>query len=102
MATSDPREAAAFLESHAADAHDGVYRQFAWYASRKDPEIAADMIGRIGDERTRTSTYSVVLAKWVRQDPQAAVEWINRTPSVPDSVIEQVNRQLGQAGNQPQ
>ena len=102
MATSDPREAAAFLESHAADANDGVYRQFAWNASRNDPEIAADMIGRIGDERTRTSTYSVVLAKWVRQDPQAAVEWINRTPSVPDSVIEQVNRQLGQTENHPQ
>ncbi len=89
MATQDPRAAADFLDRHAADATDRTYNQFVWHSFRGDPELAVSYIDPIQDSGARSSTYRRTLEYWMRQDFDAATQWIDSNP-LPDDVAQRV------------
>lgn len=93
MAMEDPRAAAAFLDTHAADADDRVYQQFAWHSFREDPAIGADYIARIQNEGERDRTYRRMLDGWLRRDFDAASTWISGT-QLPESVGQHLERRM--------
>lgn len=91
LAWEDPRQAAAFLDNHQADANDRVVQQFVWHSFREDPEIAADYIGRIDDEEERNRTYSRMLEGWIQRDEPAAMSWMADN-TLPEPVVKHLER----------
>ena len=93
MATENPRAAADFLDSHAADGNDRVYQQFAWHSFGQAPDLAANYIGRIADEGTRNGMYRRMLDSWMERDEAAARAWISNV-QLPADVIQFLDRHL--------
>jgi hypothetical protein len=96
MVRDDPQAAADFLERHAADADDRVYRSFVWRSSRQDPALGASYIGRIEDANERNRTYRRYFGRWVQSDATAAADWASKNP-LPDNIAGFVERRLAQA-----
>src|SRR5690606_14978230 len=93
MALADPHAASAFLDTHAADADDRVYQQFIWNSFGQAPDLAAQYIGRIDDERRRDGVYGRMLDGWLRRDFDAAAAWSGGA-QLPDSVRERLDRRI--------
>lgn len=93
MAVQDPRAASAFLDRNAADADDRVYQQFIWHSASQAPEIAAEYIGRISDERRRDAMYGRMLEGWLRSDFNSATQWLG-SARLPDPVRQRLDRQI--------
>lgn len=96
LAVDDPTAAADLLDRHAADADDRVYQSFVWRSRRQDPVLAANYIGQIGDRETRDATYRRLVGRWIRDDAQAAGQWLE-SASLPESVAGRLQRRLQRA-----
>jgi hypothetical protein len=95
IAQEDPKTAAAFLDSHSADATDRTYQRFVWNAMGSSPDIAVQYIAKIDDEGNRNGTYNRVLDGWLRNDFDAASTYINNAgnslpPGVKDRVVKRM------------
>ncbi|MFC7336906.1 hypothetical protein ACFQY0_06935 [Haloferula chungangensis] len=97
MASENPREAASFLDAHAADADDGTYRQFVWRSFREEPAIAADYISRIENEREQEQMYRRTLEGWMRNDLEGASQWLS-SAQLPDSVAKHLESRMREIG----
>ncbi len=86
-ASRDARAASQWLESLSGDTNlDAAIRRFAWHTQAREPELAANWIHRMTDERRRNEMYSSVLNRWLRNDAAAAERWIENTPDLPAGV----------------
>jgi hypothetical protein len=93
MATSDPKAAAAFMDSHSADTNDQVVQQFVWHSSQADPALAASYIGKITNPREQENLYNRMLTGWLRRDLAGATTWI-QSNTLPQSVQNRVQRTM--------
>ena len=98
MANEDPRTAAAFLDSHATDANDHVFEQFAWNSFHKEPGLAVDYIGQIQNRKDRDKMYRRALDAWLRRDENAALSWIQTHP-LPDPVVKYLDKKIQERQN---
>ena len=88
-ASQDPDAASRWLESLSGTTNlDAAIRSFAWTTQRREPQLAAEWIGRIGDDRRRTEMYHGVLSRWLNADQAAATSWIQSRPDLPENIRE--------------
>jgi len=90
IAQSDPRAAAALLDSYPEDATDASVTQLVRSSAKSDPELAADYISRIADPQQQEDAFNRVLSRWIRHDQAAATAWIQANPVPPE-----IRRNLG-------
>jgi hypothetical protein len=86
-ARSNPQAAAELMNRYPADLTDRTVQHFIWNSFEKAPDIAANQIGLIQDERSRNRMYERALSSWLERDQAAAQNWIN-SANLPASVIE--------------
>lgn len=84
-AREDPQAAAKLMNSYPADVDDGMVLRFVWNSFDKAPDVAADQIGLIENERRRNRMYERALDAWLDRDQAAAKSWIGAA-DLPDSV----------------
>lgn len=89
-ARSNPQAAAELMNRFPEDITDRTVQHFIWNSFEKAPDIAANQIGLIQDERSRNRMYERALDSWLDRDQAAAQNWIN-SANLPDSVIEALN-----------
>lgn len=97
MASTDPSQAMTFLNSHRSEATDAIYQEFVWNSARSQPELAASQIANIQDPQNRDRTYTKMIGKWMKRDPQAAQQYLN-SGSVPANVVQQFQQGQGNGG----
>jgi hypothetical protein len=95
VATTDPARAADMIDSYAGDVNDRVVQNFIWHSFDSEPAIAANYIGRITDEGERDNMYRRALDHWLRQDAEAAQNWI-QSNTLPDSVQGHLQRRINE------
>lgn len=99
QASDNPTQALALLNTYPADVNDGVVRDFVRHSFDKDPQIAAENIYRIADERQRTEAYQRTLWRWLDRDPVKAQQFAANHP-LPEQVVNMVNRRLAELQKQ--
>lgn len=85
-AREDPQAAAALMNRHSADVDDRMVYHFVWNSFDKAPDIAANQIALIEDERGRNRMYERSLGAWLDRDANAAQRWIN-SANLPEPVL---------------
>lgn len=85
-AREDPQAAAALMNRNAADVDDRMVFHFVWNSFDKAPDVAANQIGMIEDERDRNRMYGRALGAWLDRDANAAQAWIN-SAKLPEPVL---------------
>lgn len=86
-ASQDAEAASRWLESLSGETNlDAAIRRFAWNTQGREPELAANWIHRMTDERRRNEMYYSVLSRWLRSNAAAAQAWIDNTPDLPEGV----------------
>lgn len=93
LSSSDPQAAARLLEANPALATDDVREQFVWNAGREDPAMAAAAIQNIEDPSRQNRTYGRFLGRWLRDDSQAATQWMSQNP-IPERVARMMEGRL--------
>jgi hypothetical protein len=86
-ARNNPQAAADLMNRFPADITDRTVQHFIWNSFEKAPEVAANQIGSIQDERSRNRMYERALSGWLERDQVAAKKWID-SANLPASVIE--------------
>lgn len=86
-ARKDPQAAAALMNRFSSDITDSTVQHFIWNSFEKAPDVAANQIGLIKDERSRNRMYERALNGWLNRDKAAAQNWIN-SANLPKSVID--------------
>lgn len=85
----DREAAVAWIEARPADPMEPwLEPAFAIYArvlARERPREALELAGRLGDETLRNTTTTVVVRKWLRNDPEAAEAWLAEA-DIPEGV----------------
>jgi hypothetical protein len=95
-ARNNPQAAADLMNRFPKDITDRTVQHFIWNSYEKAPDVAANQIGLIQDERSRNRMYERALSSWLDRDKAAAKNWISSV-NLPASVIES----LGEALTQP-
>lgn len=90
-ARKDPQAAADLMTRFPADITDNTVQHFIWSSFEKAPDVAANQIGRIQDERSRNRMYERALGSWLENDQAAAKKWI-ASANLPTSVIEALGK----------
>jgi hypothetical protein len=85
-AREDPQAAAALMNRNATDVDDRMVFHFVWNSFDKAPDVAANQIGMIEDERDRNRMYGRALGAWLDRDANAAQAWIN-SAKLPEPVL---------------
>jgi hypothetical protein len=85
-ARTDPQAAAALMNRNPADVDDRMVYHFVWNAFDKAPDVAANQIALIEDERGRNRMYERSLGAWLDRDADAAQSWIN-SANLPEPVL---------------
>ena len=86
-ASQDAEAASRWLESLSEETNlDAAIRRFAWNTQSREPELAANWVHRMTDERRRNEMYYGVLSQWLRSNASAARAWIDNTPGLPERV----------------
>lgn len=99
QAGDNPAQALALLNTYQADVNDGVVRDFVRHSFDKDPQIAAENIYRIADERQRNEAYQRTLWRWLDRDPVKAQQFA-ANHQLPEQVVNMVNRRLAELQKQ--
>lgn len=86
-ARNNPQAAADLMNRFPADLTDRTVQHFIWNSFEKAPDVAANQIALIQDERSRNRMYERALDSWLDRDQAAAQNWIN-SANLPASVIE--------------
>jgi len=86
-ARNNPQAAADLMNRFPADITDRTVQHFIWNSFENAPEVAANQIGSIQDERSRNRMYERALSGWLERDQVAAQKWID-SANLPASVIE--------------
>lgn len=86
-ARNNPQAAADLMNRFPADVTDRTVQHFIWNSFEKAPDVAANQIALIQDERSRNRMYERALDSWLDRDQAAAQTWIN-SANLPASVIE--------------
>jgi hypothetical protein len=90
-ARNDPQAAADLMSRFPADITDRTVQHFIWSSYEKAPEVAANQIGLIQDERSRNRMYERALDSWLERDQAAAQKWID-SANLPANVIESLGK----------
>lgn len=93
VAVENPQRAAALMDNHSGDLTDRTVQQFVWHSFQKDPQAAVSSIARIKNAEEQERMYSRSLDWWMRNDQQAAINWVNSN-TLPANVVERLNRNL--------
>jgi hypothetical protein len=99
VAVRDPQAAVAMLDRYPSDVDDRVVRNVVWHSFGSDPNLAMNQIARIADQGDRERMYARSLEAWMDRDATAANAWLQRN-TVPDSVIQRLNRRQNQQQQQ--
>lgn len=86
-ARNNPQAAADLMNRFPADVTDRTVQHFIWNSFENAPDVAANQIALIQDERSRNRMYERALDSWLDRDQAAAQTWIN-SANLPASVIE--------------
>ncbi len=87
-------EAQSFLDDHAGKPdYDRAIQTLARRAMAETPELGADWIMRMSNDRQRTRTFHRVLGDWMRRDRDGLIEYVNNNP-VPESISGRLNREF--------
>lgn len=86
-ARNNPQAAVDLMNRFPADVTDRTVQHFIWNSFEKAPDVAANQIALIQDERSRNRMYERALDSWLDRDQAAAQTWIN-SANLPASVIE--------------
>ncbi len=97
-ASNDPKAALALIDRYPNDVNDGVLRDFVRNAADKDPEMAANTISRIGDERQRNDAYQRTLWRWLETDLGKAQAFV-QSHQLPEQVTRMVTRRVQELEN---
>lgn len=95
VAVRDPQAAVAMMDRYPSDVDDRVVRNVVWHSFGSDPSLAMNQIARITDQGDRERMYARSLEAWMDRDATAANAWLQRN-TVPDSVIQRLNRRQNQ------
>ncbi len=87
QAQSDPVEAAALMNQYPEVRDDGTIRRFIWSTFERNPELAINQVGNMGEERRQVRSYTRLIEIWQRNDAQAANKWLE-TADLPNKVRE--------------
>jgi hypothetical protein len=98
-AANNPQAALALMNQFQNDVNDGVVRDFVRNSFNKDPQIAAENIYRIADERQRNETYQRTLWRWLETDMAKAQSFVQNNP-LPEAVTKMVARRVAQLQGQ--
>jgi hypothetical protein len=85
-ARNDAQAAANLMNSHPADIDDRMVLHFVWNSFGDSPQIAANQIGLIKDERMQSRMYQRALGSWLEEEPVAAQRWID-SANLPEAVL---------------
>ncbi|HVJ45005.1 MAG TPA: hypothetical protein VM511_01380 [Luteolibacter sp.] len=99
-ASTNPKAALALMNQYQGDVNDGVVRDFVRNSFDKDPQIAAEAISRIADERQRNETYQRTLWRWLETDMAQAQTFIQNN-ALPESVTKMVTRRVAELQKKP-
>ncbi|MFN5739043.1 MAG: hypothetical protein ACK47H_10730 [Akkermansiaceae bacterium] len=94
-ARNNPQAAADLMNRFPKDITDRTVQHFIWNSYEKAPDVAANQIGLIQDERSRNRMYERALSSWLDRDKAAAKNWIS-SANLPASVIEALGASLAQ------
>jgi len=95
LAGENPQRALAVMDQYPNDVNDGVLQSFIRNTANSNPTIAVSAIPRISDEGQRNNAYRRTLDRWLRQDSNAAVAWVQQNP-LPENVQQRFYRQIEQ------
>jgi hypothetical protein len=93
LAEQNPQRALAVMDQYPSDVNDGVLQTFIRSATQSDPNVAVSAIPRITNEGQRNNAYRRTLDRWMRQDTEAAVAWVQQNP-LPENVQQRFFRQV--------
>lgn len=87
LASDDPLQASQWMESldsQGVDLDPAIGR-FIWSAMSKEPELAANWIGRMDDQREAERNYHRILGRWLSNDAEGAKAWM-AAADLPESI----------------
>ena len=89
---TDPQRGAEWLVSLGDNPDlDGARRRFLDSATRGAPEVAANMVATLSNEKTRTGYYYRVLGQWSHRDKNAAQTWITENAAtLPEPIVKRM------------
>jgi hypothetical protein len=93
VASENPKLAASLIDNHNGDLTDRTVEEFVSSSLDADPQGAVSRIALIKDAEEQESVYNVSLEKWVLNDQQAAIDWVNSN-TLPPNVVDRLNRNL--------
>lgn len=99
VAVRDPQTAVSMLDRYPGDVDDRVVRNVVWHSFGSNPALAMNQIARITDQGDRDRMYGRSLEAWMDRDANAANAWLQQN-TVPDSVIQRLNRRQNQQQQQ--
>ncbi len=91
-ARNDAQAAANLMNSHPADIDDRMVLHFVWNSFGDSPQIAANQIGLIKDERMQSRMYQRALSSWLEDEPAAAQRWID-SANLPERVLKSLGNE---------
>lgn len=91
---TDPQRGAEWLISLGDNPDlDGARRRFLDSAARGAPEVAANMVATLSNEKARTGYYYRVLGQWSHRDKSAAREWVtDNAATLPEPIVQRMLR----------
>lgn len=93
VAGENPELGASLLEKNHGDLTDSAVETFVEKSFYKDPQGALSRIPLLEYDKDQERMYRETLRSWIKDDKQAAIDWVNSN-TLPPKVVDYLNREL--------